>query len=93
MARRRQVDPALVRALAERDEALLQLARERELTNALRLQQRSGAEVVPDYPPGTSPGDPPLRYRLADSLNASAKRVLGPVHTAARKLIHRKKRK
>lgn len=84
------LERALIDARRERDEALLALARERELTNSLRLQVRNGQSVeIPRYPAGTGPGPAPLRYQLVDSLNASAKRALGPVHGAAKKLLAR----
>ncbi len=79
-------------ARRERDEALTALARERELTNALRLQLRDDQQgEVPRYPTGTGLGPPPLRYQLVDSLNASAKLALGPVHGAAKKLLSRRR--
>lgn len=84
------LEAALVEARRERDEALLALAKERELTNALRLQLRQPPLEVARYPAGTGLGPPPLRYELADKLNDSAKRALGPVHRAARSLLGRK---
>lgn len=93
MARRQQppkedLKAELAAARAERDEALAALARERELTNSLRLQLRNAGQAeTPRYPAGTGLGAPPLRYELADKLNNSAKRALGPVHQAARRLL------
>jgi hypothetical protein len=84
------LEAALVEARRERDEALLALATERELTNALRLQLRQPPIEVARYPAGTGLGPPPLRYELADKLNDSAKKALGPVHRAAKSLLGRK---
>ncbi|MER2562820.1 MAG: hypothetical protein ABTQ32_18985 [Myxococcaceae bacterium] len=81
---------ALADARSERDAALLELARERELTNALRLQLRADQPTnVPRYPAGTGLGPAPLRYQLVDKVNESAKRALGPMHGAAKKLLDR----
>lgn len=85
-----ELESALDQARQERDDALAALAQERELTNALRLQLRhQGEPAVPRFPAGTGLGPAPLRYKLADSLNDSAKRALGPVHSAAKKLLNR----
>ncbi len=73
-----------VRQLREaRDQALLDLAREREKTNALRLalppvHQPSSS----GYPTDVDPADVPLRYVIADRANKSLKSVLGPLHAA-----------
>jgi hypothetical protein len=83
------LETALADARRERDEALMLLAKERELTNALRLQLRQPAADIPRYPTGTGLGPPPLRYELADKLNDSAKKALGPVHRAAKSLLGR----
>jgi hypothetical protein len=87
------LETALAEARRERDEALLALARERELTNALRLQLRAPAADVPRYPTGTGLGPPPLRYVVADRLNDSAKTALGPVHRVAKSLLGRRGKK
>jgi len=88
------LERALSQARHDRDEALEALARERELTNALRLQLRHQGEAsVPRFPAGTGLGPAPLRYQLADTINDSAKRALGPVHSAARKLLNRRGKK
>lgn len=61
------------------------LARERELVNALRLSYPAGAEpALKEYPPSVGPGEPPLRYRVADALSDGLKKYLGPVHHSAR---------
>lgn len=71
-------------ALAERDEALAQLADARALLDLHRLAGR--AEQLPHYPRGTEPGQPPLRYVLIDRANDTVKRVLGPLHRAVKRL-------
>ena len=85
-----ELEARLEQALAERDEALLDLAKERELTNALRLSARSRDEPEPmPYPPSAGLGEPPLRYRVADAANDTAKGVLGPWHQRFKRLAAR----
>lgn len=73
-----------VRELREaRDLALLDLAREREKTNALRMALPPvHLPAATGYPPDVDPNDPPLRYVIADRANKGLKTVLGPLHTA-----------
>lgn len=89
-----ELEAELAAARADRDDALAALAKERELTNALRLQLRRGDEAaVPRYPPGAGLGPPALRYELADRVNETVKRTLGPVHSAAKRLLRRGSKK
>lgn len=74
-------------ALAERDAALLALAKERTLTSDLRLSLRSADESEPPrYPLSSGVGPPPLRYVVVDKANDSLKTLLGPLHGGARRL-------
>ena len=71
--------------LAERDQSLLALSRERSLTNALRLAAASSGEVdPPNFPTAAGPGEPPLRYVLADKVNDRLKILLAPMHQLLR---------
>jgi hypothetical protein len=84
----RRADSRLLEALAERDRALTDLAKERALTNALKLKlEHVGEPSVPLYPPSAGYGPTPLRYRVADRANEVAKVVLGPVHRLAKRLL------
>lgn len=86
-------DAELEQLRAERDEALAALARERVLVNALRLALRhAGIEEPPQYPRPTTPGEPPLRYRVADALNDGRKRVLAPVREALESALGRSRK-
>jgi hypothetical protein len=77
----------LLKARAACDDALLQLAREREKVNALRLAMPRVAESAPPaYPVSTGPGAPPLRYVLVDSANTALKRYFGPVQDGVKKV-------
>lgn len=74
-------------ALAERDAALLALAKERALSSELRLRLRAADEAEPPrYPLSSGVGPPPLRYVAVDKANASIKALLGPLHGGARRL-------
>ncbi len=84
----------LERALEERDRALVELARERERVNALRLWARFPAEVDPArYPSEVGPDGTPLRYVVADRLNEGLKGLLGPLHEKGRALFEGKGKK
>ncbi|MCY1022012.1 hypothetical protein [Pyxidicoccus sp. MSG2] len=73
-----------VRDLRElRDRTLEELARAREQLNTLRLNRESF--VQPSEPPPPAP--PPLRYVIADRINAQLKRYLGPVHVNTRRVL------
>ena len=77
----------LLKARKSCDDALLQLARERETVNALRLAlPRTSSEPPPNYPASAGPGEPPLRYVLVDSANAALKRYLGPVQEGVKQV-------
>ena len=77
----------LLRARQSCDDALLQLAREREKVNALRLAMpQVAASAPPAYPVSAEPGAPPLRYVLVDSANSALKRYLGPVQSGVKKV-------
>ena len=74
-----------IAALSERDRALLALSRERSLTNALRLAAASSGEVdPPNFPTAAGPGEPPLRYVLADKVNDRLKILFAPMHQLLR---------
>lgn len=74
-------------AIAERDLALTALAKERELTNALRLGARNRGEPdPPPYPRSAGLGAPPLRYVLADAANDVLKAWVGPLQRVAKRL-------
>lgn len=79
----------LERTLVERDAALLELARAREVLNAQRLAERWEAEEeLPAYPLEAGVAWPvPLRYRAVDALNGWGKRVLPGVQRLARGLL------
>jgi hypothetical protein len=78
----------LQEALAARDAALLELAQEKERTNALRLWARAAGEVDPvRYPGEVGPDGAPLRYVVADRLNDGFKRLLGPLHERGKALL------
>ena len=83
-----EVKARLLTALRERDEALSALADARAELDAMRVQ-RFGDESLPIYPSGAGPGEPPLRYLLADKANDVVKRVLKPVHSGVKKLVRR----
>lgn len=81
------VEDRLREALAERDAALLALAKERTLTSDLRLHLRAAGESEPPrYPLSSGVGPPPLRYVAVDRANDSLKVLLGPLHGGARRL-------
>ncbi|MFZ5444655.1 MAG: hypothetical protein ACOZQL_31970 [Myxococcota bacterium] len=83
--RLQDLEVRLAEALRERDIALAQLASERARHNALRLYLEWGQEQpLPDYPPGTGPGEPPLRYQWADRVNSIVKASFGPLHARLR---------
>jgi hypothetical protein len=63
----------------ERNEAVMALARERELTNALRLSVNAALVHAEPSNEGL-----PLRYALVDRANDEIKKVLGPAHVAVR---------
>lgn len=64
-------------ALAERDQALGDLATARAENEALRSLLLSLGEPEPaNYPDGTAPADPPLRYVLVDALHSRAEPVV-----------------
>lgn len=76
-----QLERLLAAARSDRDAALLDLARERELVNALRVSRSSRTEAeVPRYPTAAGLGPVPLRYDLADATNERLKRGLGRFH-------------
>ena len=77
-----EADSRLEAALEERDRALLELARDREESNAARLRDRwKDEEEIPPYPlDAGAPFPIPLRYRLADGLN----RLLGAIPAAVK---------
>jgi hypothetical protein len=60
----------------------LELAREREKVNALRLGFTA-------EPPPMASEEQPLRHVLADTANETVKRYLGPLHRALRSLVVR----
>jgi len=71
----------------ERDQALMELAREREKTNALRLALPPvSLPPLSSYGPDIDPDDPPFRYVLADRANKGLKAALGPLHGALKKV-------
>lgn len=75
-------------ALAERDQALLQLAAAREELNALRLAARNAGERAPaPYPVSSGLGPPPLRYVLVDKANEGLKAFAGPLHRLAKRVV------
>jgi hypothetical protein len=75
----------LAAARAGRDEALLAVAREREKVNALRQALPHVIEApAPNYPGSVAPGEPPLRYVMADAANTAIKRYLGPLQEGGR---------
>lgn len=79
----RHLDARLEALQIERDELLLALARERQRANSLLLQ-------FPTLPPlacapPVNQGTPPLRYRVADRINDSIKRLLPFAHGAAKR--------
>lgn len=83
----------LQEALAARDAALLELAQEKERTNALRLWVRAAGEVDPvRYPSEVGPDGAPLRYVVADRVNDGVKRLLGPLHGRGKALLGRGKK-
>src|SRR4051794_33981465 len=74
--RLRESEGRLKAALDDRDHALLELARERELVNTLRLSAQFQAEANPTvYPSAVGPDGPPLRYVVADRLSEGFKRL------------------
>jgi hypothetical protein len=78
----------LVEAKRKRDAALLELAREREAFNALRLSfpPMNAAPPPPFQPAVVPPAPPPLRYVLVDRANEQIKRYLGPMHSASKRM-------
>jgi hypothetical protein len=87
---RSAMETRLREALEERDRALSELADVRAELNALRLKLLHPGEPPPGAWGGGAGSEAlPLRYRLADSLNDAAKRVLGPGHAAARGVADR----
>ena len=77
----------LLKARQACDDALLQLARERETVNALRLALPAISQSAPPaYPVSASPGAPPLRYVLVDSANTALKRYLSPVQDGVKRV-------
>lgn len=81
-----ELERALEDVRRERDELMLELARERE---------RHVPDALPrDYPntPLSQVEGAPLRYVLVDRANDAVKTVLGPMHTRARKLLERLRR-
>jgi len=84
--------PNCTRLERERDAALGELAREREVSNALRLAAFGpgrGLPPLPEYPETVGPGAPPLRYLLVDQLNERFKGVFGLAHRTGRELLAR----
>jgi hypothetical protein len=82
-ARCEAMQEQLHRMREERDQALMDLARERETTNALRLALPPvNVPQLSSYGPDIDPYDPPFRYVLADRANKGLKTVLGPLHGA-----------
>lgn len=81
------LEAELAEARAERDAAKLELARARELADALRLSfPPTGEPPPPPFAPAMTPGaPPPLRYVLADRANDYVKRYLQPLHSAGRR--------
>jgi len=84
-------DKRLKAALAERDDALRELARARETINALRLSERHRDDASTGYPVSAGLGPTPLRYVMADRANDVAKSLLGPLHRALKTLTTREK--
>ncbi len=76
----------LLRARQSHDELLLELARERETVNALRLAMPVVNESAPPaYPVSAGVGAPPLRYVVVDSANNALKRYLGPMQSGLKR--------
>jgi hypothetical protein len=70
----------LEQALSERAAELVEA---REQLEALRLALPGReAEVLSNYPAGTTPGQPPLRYVLVDAVHSGVKRTLGGLRRA-----------
>jgi hypothetical protein len=85
------LEERLRQALAERDQALLELARARADLDALHLAiKRSGEPEPRPYPISAGLEGPALRYVLADALNDTVKPLLGPVHRALRAAVERR---
>jgi hypothetical protein len=86
------VETRIEKALAERDAALLEVARTREQMDALRLAQQSMQPVSTWVEPGMRPPSTqvlPLRYRLADHANDFFKTHARWAHQALRRLTGR----
>jgi hypothetical protein len=73
----------LARAVKDRDEALLEVARAKEISNALRLLARHGTQ---ELALGKVRGAP-LRYVVVDEVNDTLKTILGPMHGQAKKAV------
>jgi hypothetical protein len=77
------LEEQLHRMREERDQALMDLAREREKANALRLALPPvNLPPLSGFGPDIDPNDPPFRYVLADRANKGLKTILGPLHSA-----------
>lgn len=90
----RDREARLERALEERDAALLELARARELLNRQRLaEQWASEEEIPPYPLDAGAAWPvPVRYRVVDAVNRWSKHSLPGVQRLARTLLGKARR-
>ena len=85
-----ELEARLRDALAERDAALLELARARGDLEALRMAiARRGEEEPNPYPITAGIAPPALRYLLADALNDAFKPLLGPLHRRVRTAVEK----
>jgi len=75
------------RALFERDSALSELADARTELNRLRLRQVHQDEPLQGEWGGAGSEALPLRYRIADRLNAGARRFATPGHALVKRLL------
>lgn len=69
-----------------RDSALLSLAQEHELANALRLAFPTSRDALAAATPVTGYGTRPLRYAVVDELNERVKKYLKPVHSVSKRI-------